>query len=178
MAIALSFLGPAQIILLDEPTASLDLVARHSVHDMIDIMLCTHLLSEAEFLCDTISIMVKGCVYTCRTSQYLTQKFGTDFKIDVMLNDKLPKTEEKCDKFFREKLPAAGLTIKRPKASIYSIPAANQPLSQLFKVMQEGEDSDSGISYFTCSSSSLERVFMEIVHMSEHDDIALVTQSP
>ena len=185
LAIALSFFGPAQIILLDEPTASLDPVARHKVHDMIlsykgqkTFMLCTHLLSEAEFLCDMISIMVKGCVYTCGTSQYLTQKFGTDFKIDVMLTDDKPETEEKCDKFFQEKLPAAVMTIRRPKARIYSIPAANQPLSQLFLSMQEGEDSDNGISYFTCSSSSLERVFMEIVHMSEHDDITLVGQSP
>jgi ABC-type multidrug transport system ATPase subunit/RsiW-degrading membrane proteinase PrsW (M82 family) len=185
LAIALSFLGPAKIILLDEPTASLDPFARHKVHDLIlsykgqkTFMLCTHLLSEAEFLCDMISIMVKGCVYTCGTSQHLTQKFGTDYKIDVMLKDDSVETELKCDEFFREKLPAAKLSIKRPKARIYSIPATDRPLSQLFGVMQEGEDSDSGIVYFTCSSSSLERVFMEIIHMSERDDIIAVGHKP
>jgi ABC-type multidrug transport system ATPase subunit len=84
LSIALSFYGPAEIILLDEPTANLDPVARHHVHEMISelkgqktFMLCTHLLSEAESLCDMISIMIKGCVYTCGSPQYLSSKFGT-----------------------------------------------------------------------------------------------------
>lgn len=185
VAIALSFYGNAKIILLDEPTASLDPVARHKVHEMIlsykgqkTFMLCTHLLSEAEFLCDMISIMVKGCVYTCGTSQYLTHKFGTDYKIDVMVANESEETEMNVSRFFKEKLPAAKLTIKRPRARIYSIPAADRPLSQLFKVMQEGEDANIGITYFTCSSSSLERVFMEIIHMSESQDFMIVGDKP
>jgi ABC-type multidrug transport system ATPase subunit len=185
VAIALSFFGTAKIILLDEPTASLDPVARHNVHEMIlsykgqkTFMLCTHLLSEAEFLCDMISIMVKGCVYTCGTSEYLTHKFGTDYKIDVMVADEREETEQSVTNFFRENLPAAKLQIRRPGARIYSIPATDRPLSQLFKIMQEGEDSNIGITYFTCSSSSLERVFMEIVHMSENQDFMLVGHKP
>lgn len=181
LAVALSFLGPSKILLLDEPTASLDPVASHKVQEMIlkyrgekTFMLCTHILSEAEFLCDMISIMVKGCVYTCGTPQYLTQKFGTDFRIDLMLKDDTEETERKCDEFFETRLKEAKLTIKRPKARIYSIPAKTMPLSQLFKIIQEGEDGDHGISYFTCSSSSLERVFMEIVHMSESSDVVAV----
>ena len=178
LAIALSFLGHAHIILLDEPTASLDPVARHHVHEMIlnykgqkTFMLCTHLLSEAEFLCDMISIMIKGCVYTCGTAQYLTQKFGTDFKIDVMLDNELAETGAKCDAFFASQLPTAVQSIVRPKARIYSIPARDHPLPELFAIMQRGQEGDNGFSYFTCSSSSLERVFMELVHMSENDDI-------
>lgn len=179
LSIALSFLAPAKILLLDEPTASLDPLARHQVHEMIlsykgqkTIMLCTHLLSEAEFLCDMISIMIKGCCYTCGSPQYLTQKFGTDFKIDVLLNDESPESAAKLESFFGNNLPNAVLNITRPKARIYSIPASDRPLPDLFEVMQKGQDGDNGFSYFTCSSSSLERVFMELVHMSENDDTA------
>ncbi|OHT04460.1 ABC transporter family protein [Tritrichomonas foetus] len=182
LSIALSFLAPAKIVLLDEPTASLDPVARHHVHEMIlsykgqkTFMLCTHLLSEAEFLCDMISIMIKGCVYTCGTPQYLTQRFGTDFKIDVMLSDETSASAEKLNEFFMKKLPTAQLSIVRPKARIYSIPAADHSLPDLFEIMQNGQDEDNGFNYFTCSSSSLERVFMELVHMSENDDIAFAT---
>jgi len=178
LTIALTFLGPAKIILLDEPTASLDPVARRHVHEMIlankeekTFMLCTHLLSEAEFLCDNISIMIKGCVYTVGSPQYLSQKFGTEFKIDVMLKDESPENGEKCDQFFSTQLPTATLSIQRPKARIYSIPASDITLPDLFTKMQQGSEQDNGYSYYTCSSSSLERVFMEIVHMSENDDI-------
>lgn len=177
LAIALSFLGPAKIILLDEPTASLDPVARHHVHDMIleykgtkTFMLCTHLLSEAENLCDTISIMIKGTVYTVGSPEYLTHKFGTEYKVDVMLKDDLEETERKCDNFFRDQLPSAVLSIKRPKARIYSIPACDIKLPALFKLMQKGSEGDFGFTYYTCSCSSLESVFMEIVRMSENGD--------
>lgn len=175
LAIALSFFGDAEIILLDEPTASLDPVARHQVHDMIlsykgekTFMLCTHLLSEAEFLCDTISIMVKGCVYTCGTPQYLTEKFGSDYKIDLMV---VPGREASVDKFFENNIPEAKLTITRKGARIYSVPTSFKPLYSLLDILQKGYDEDSGYSYFTCSSSSLERVFLEIVQMSENDDV-------
>jgi ABC-type multidrug transport system ATPase subunit len=174
LAIALSFLGPARIILLDEPTASLDAVSRHHVHEMISsfkgektFMLCTHLLSEAETLCDNISIMIKGCVYTVGSPGYLSDKFGTEFKVDVMLNDEGGRSGELCDQFFAEKLPTAVLSITRPKARIYNVPAAGITLPQLFTIMEAGRVADCGFNYYTCSSSSLERVFMEIVHMSE-----------
>ncbi|OHT06904.1 ABC transporter family protein [Tritrichomonas foetus] len=181
LALALSFYGPAKIVLLDEPTSSLDPVARRHVHDMIKehrgqktFMLCTHLLSEAESLCDNISIMIKGCVYTCGTPQYLSQKFGTEFKIDVMLKDDLEENNMKCDQFFKDKLPEAKLSILRPKVRIYSIPSNVITLSELFNTMEEGLEGENGFVYYTCSSSSLESVFMEIVHLSENDDILMV----
>jgi ABC-type multidrug transport system ATPase subunit len=177
LTIALSFLGPAKIILLDEPTASLDAVARHHVHEMITsfkgaktFMLCTHLLSEAETLCDNISIMIKGCVYTVGSPGYLSDKFGTEFKVDLMLNDEGDDNARACDKFFSERLPMAVLSIVRPKARIYNVPASDITLPQLFTIMEEGRQSNCGFNYYTCSSSSLERVFMEIVHLSEAKD--------
>jgi ABC-type multidrug transport system ATPase subunit len=181
LAIALSFLGPAKIILLDEPTASLDAIARHHVHEMISsfrgektFMLCTHLLSEAETLCDNISIMIKGCVYTVGSPGYLSDKFGTEFKVDVMLSDEGEASASACDKFFAEKLPTAKLSIARPKARIYNVPAMDFTLPHLFTIMEEGKQGGCGFNYYTCSSSSLERVFMEIVRMSECDDVITV----
>ena len=177
LAIALAFYSPASIILLDEPTSSLDPVARHCVHELIlssrgtkTFMLCTHLLSEAESLCDVITIMIKGCIYTFGTPQYLSQKFGTELKIDIMLDDDSEESYTKCDNFFAEHLPLADLTISRPKARIYAIPASAISLPDLFDIMGAGKKGDNGFSYYTCSSSSLERVFMEIIRLSEQDE--------
>lgn len=177
LAIALSFFSPAKIILLDEPTSSLDPVARRCVHELIlsargtkTFMLCTHLLSEAESLCDVITIMIKGCIYTFGSPQYLSQKFGTELKIDIMLDDDSEESYAKCDNFFAEELPLADLTISRPKARIYAVPASEITLPDLFDIMGAGKRGNNGFSYYTCSSSSLERVFMEIIRLSEQDE--------
>ncbi|EAY14685.1 ABC transporter family protein [Trichomonas vaginalis G3] len=181
LAIALSFLGRAQIILLDEPTATLDPVSRRQVHEMVlyyrgqkTFMLCTHLLSEAEALCDNISIMIKGNVYTVGSPQYLQSKFGTDFKVDMQLEDEQEETGEKVDKFFQENIPQAAISIKRPSARIYNVPAISINLGVLFKKMEEGKKGDNGFKYYTCSSSSLEKVFMEIVRISEGEEGTLM----
>ena len=185
LAIALAFLSPATIVLLDEPTSSLDPVARHHVHDLIasfkdekTFMLCTHLLSEAEALCDMISIMIKGNVYTCGSPQYLSNKFGTEYKIDVALNNESLEVGRKLDAFISERVKGATLSIKRPKARIYSMPAAGVDISDIFNIMEEGCKGDNGFSYYTCSSSSLESVFMEIVHMSENEEYESVRGNP
>ena len=176
LAVALSFFGDSEIILLDEPTSSLDPYARHKVHNLIKhfqgvktFMLCTHLLGEAEALCDNISIMSRGMVFTCGSPQYLSAKFGTEYKIDVLL-DNNAQSEQLCDEFFSEKLPIAKLSIHRPGARIYSVAANQMRLAELFRIMKEGKEGDHGFSYYTCSTSSLERVFLEIVKMSESDE--------
>jgi ABC-type multidrug transport system ATPase subunit len=180
LAIALSFLGPARIILLDEPTASLDAVARRRVHEMIldfkgekTFMLCTHLLTEAESLCDMISIMVKGCVYTVGSPEYLSAKFGREYRVDILLENDSEQTDHSCTKFFAETIPTAKLSISRPKARIYNVPASDFTLPELFSLMEKGRETGAGFQYYTCSSSSLERVFMEIVRMSECDDLTI-----
>lgn len=87
-----------------------------------------------------------------------------------MLKDDTEEVAQKCDDFFNEQLPNATLSMKRPKSRIYSIPADSITLAELFRKMQNGQDSEFGITYYTCSSSSLERVFMEIVQMSENEE--------
>jgi hypothetical protein len=87
-----------------------------------------------------------------------------------MLDDEGEQSAASCNKFFAEKLPSAILSITRPKARIYNVPAAGITLPQLFTTMEMGRQAGAGFSYYTCSSSSLERVFMEIVHMSEARD--------
>lgn len=176
VAVAIAFLNPANIILLDEPTSSLDPVARKNVHELIKenrgsktYMLCTHLLNEAEALCDMISIMIKGCIYTIGSPQYLSQKFGTEYRIDVSFEFENEENDRKCLQFFESQLPAAKQVSVHNKSRSYSIPSAEITLPELFTKMEDGLEGDNGYDYYTCSSTSLDRVFMEIVKLSEID---------
>lgn len=176
-AVAVAFLSRASIVLLDEPTSSLDPIARHKVHDLINkykgsrtFMLCTHLLDEAEGLSDMISIMMHGCIYTIGSPQHLSNKFGKEWKVDLVLQDESSETREQVDNFFRDNLPFAIPSIIRSLSRIYTIPSNAISITELFKVLLRGKQSNIGIKYYTCSCSTLEKVFMEIAMLSEKQD--------
>lgn len=68
LAIAKSLIHDPQLLIMDEPTIGLDPLSRKSLWDIIvtlrnsgkTILLTTHYMEEAEFLCDTVSIINKG----------------------------------------------------------------------------------------------------------------------
>ena len=70
--------GGSKLILLDEPTAGMDLGARRALWDMLKnyrrdkiIILTTHYMDEADILGDRIGIMAKGKMMCLGTSLFL-----------------------------------------------------------------------------------------------------------
>lgn len=67
MGIAQALLHRPPVLLLDEPTSSLDPAGRYEVLDLLDklrgavtVFFSTHILADAERICDTIAIIHKG----------------------------------------------------------------------------------------------------------------------
>jgi len=78
-SIATSLVNQPKVIFLDEPTTGLDPQARRSLWELIrsiqqrgtTIVLTTHYMDEAEYLCDRIAIMEKGKIITLDTPDLL-----------------------------------------------------------------------------------------------------------
>lgn len=73
LALAIALLNNAPLLLLDEPTTGLDPTARREIWNILtdlkknqktSLILTTHYMEEAEFLCDRIIIMDKGKILT------------------------------------------------------------------------------------------------------------------
>ena len=70
LALALAFVNEPAVVFLDEPTTGLDPQARRDLHALIRglrddgcaVVLTTHLLDEAETLCDRVAIIDRGQV--------------------------------------------------------------------------------------------------------------------
>ena len=67
LSVSIALCGGSKLILLDEPTAGMDLSARSKLWDMLKIykknkiiLLTTHFMEEADVLADRIGIMSKG----------------------------------------------------------------------------------------------------------------------
>ena len=79
LALALAVIGDPKLLVLDEPTAGLDIQARRSLHDDIRaarherraVLLTTHDMAEARALCDRIAVMARGRIVATGTPEEL-----------------------------------------------------------------------------------------------------------
>lgn len=84
LLIAKSLVHKPKLILLDEPTAGVDVELRHNLWDLIlqlrsegvSILLTTHYLEEAEKLCDRLAIIQNGRLLKTASKSELIQDMG------------------------------------------------------------------------------------------------------
>ena len=100
LSLARVLLHDPEVLLLDEPTASLDPVAARMVRDMIaelaegpsggrarTVVLSTHDLDEAQRLCHRVAILEHGCVRALGTPAELAGSWGNDVVVEVHTDD-------------------------------------------------------------------------------------------
>jgi ABC-type multidrug transport system ATPase subunit len=96
LSLARVLLHDPDVLLLDEPTASLDPVAARNVRDLIaglgartdrTVVLCTHDLVEAQRLCDRVAILEHGRISALGTPAELAGAWGADVLVEVSSDD-------------------------------------------------------------------------------------------
>lgn len=87
--LALALVNHPQVVVLDEPTAGLDVQSRVQLHDEIralksqgiTVLMATHDMAEAEELCDRIAILIHGKVAVCGTPAQVTAAGSRETRI-------------------------------------------------------------------------------------------------
>lgn len=85
LSVALSLVNSPQILILDEPTLGMDVLARKQLWDIIKslkgkitVILTTHYMQEAEELSDRVGIMLDGDLVLCGTVAEIKIKTGAE----------------------------------------------------------------------------------------------------
>ena len=94
--VAREFMHDMELLFLDEPTVGLDPSARRKLLDYLKnkvktgltIFYTTHILTEAEYLCDEIAIIDEGKILTVDSPDSLKNKFGKEKTIKIHLLEK------------------------------------------------------------------------------------------
>ena len=97
--VAREFVHDMDLLFLDEPTVGLDPGARRNLLDFLKnkaktgltIFYTTHVLTEAEYLCDEVAVLNKGKILAVDTPDQLKSTFGQEKTIKIHLSDKYNK---------------------------------------------------------------------------------------
>ena len=95
LSVAIALVGGSKFVLLDEPTAGMDLSARRRLWNMLKnyksnriIILTTHHMDEADILGDRIGIMTAGKVVCLGSSLFLKNRFGVGYNLTMVKKEK------------------------------------------------------------------------------------------
>lgn len=97
LSLAIALVGHPKLVFLDEPSSGLDPSHRRQMWNILlstaflmiecrrktSILLTTHLMEEAEALCDRVGIISKGVLKCVGTQQSLKEKFGRGYRLTI-----------------------------------------------------------------------------------------------
>jgi ABC-2 type transport system ATP-binding protein len=95
LLLAIALVNDPQVLFLDEPTTGLDPQARHNFWDLIraikaerrTVLLTTHYMEEAYFLCDEIAIMDRGRIIAQGAPSRLLKEHFDDVVLELPRED-------------------------------------------------------------------------------------------
>ncbi|BAW32290.1 MAG TPA: ABC transporter ATP-binding protein [Methanothermobacter sp.] len=94
VGIARALIHDPPILILDEPTMGLDPATATSIREFIrglkgdkTMILCTHYMEEADYLCDRVAILNQGRILDVGTPQELKSKIKGDLALEIYLVD-------------------------------------------------------------------------------------------
>ena len=94
LSVAIALVGGSRFVVLDEPTAGMDISARRQTWEMLKkfkkdriLILTTHYMDEADILGDRIGIMNNGLLQCLGSSMFLKKKYGVGYNITMIKVD-------------------------------------------------------------------------------------------
>ncbi|NXG95048.1 ABCAA protein, partial [Stercorarius parasiticus] len=170
LCFALCMLGNPTVLLLDEPSTGMDPNGQRRVWKMIraalktqetGAILTTHYMEEAEAVCDRVAIMVSGQLRCIGSIQYLKNKFGKGYLLEIKAKD--PEHTDLLHAEILRIFPSAARQERFPSLLVYKVPMEDAlPLSRSFSKLEEGK-----------ILSSPFQVFLELSREQEKDNFDL-----
>ncbi|EEG78475.1 ABC transporter ATP-binding protein [Dethiobacter alkaliphilus] len=162
LAIVTTLVNEPDVIFLDEPSTGLDPQSRRNIWDVVKelqrrgktVILTTHYMEEAEYLCDRVAIIDQGKIIALDTPQKLIDGLGSEAK--VSFTSEAPIKRELLSQV--EAATVKELSGNNGKQLIYSSDPAQTITSLLALAKQDNVE----IKGLHVSSATLEDVFLEL----------------
>ena len=169
LSLAIALIGDSPVVLLDEPTAGMDLTARRHMWDMLKrntngkiIILTTHYMEEADVLADRIAIMSAGSLRCCGSSMFLKTKYGVGYYLTMVKHQDAIRNSTKIEEFVKHYITGSKLMADHHGEITFQLPNSS---SHEFVKFFEDLDKDMaslGLLSYSISATTLEEVFLRV----------------
>jgi ABC-2 type transport system ATP-binding protein len=164
--VAREFIHDMKLLFLDEPTVGLDPSARRMLLDYIKsqvklgltVFFTTHIMEEAEYLCDEIAIINRGKIIAFDTPNGLKNKYDVNNIIELKVKDISAKSILPLinDTAFDSQVEIDGMHSFKIKSS--------NSQQVLIKIIEDFSKNNIQIESIAIKSPSLEETFLNMVN--------------
>ncbi|XP_004691779.1 PREDICTED: ATP-binding cassette sub-family A member 3-like [Condylura cristata] len=172
LSIIIALMGNPKVIILDEPSSSMDPVSRRVTWNLLEqhktnrtILLTTHYMDEADILGDRIAIMVNGSLQCCGSAVFLKKIYGAGYHI-VMERGPYSNTEE-ISAVIRSYVPNATLENNIGTELSFILPKKYTHRFEALFTDLEKKQGELGIARFGASITTMEEVFLKVNILAE-----------
>lgn len=163
--VAREFMHDMDLLFLDEPTMGLDPSARRILLDYVKkhvqggltVFFTTHIMDEAEYLCDEIAIINRGKIIATDTPAGLKQRYGGVKAVEIKLKD---STAQSIMHIIRP--IAGGSKIETPAEDTVRISSA-EAQDMLVKIIESLSKNSVQIESVSVNPPTLEEVFLTVI---------------
>jgi len=166
LQVAREFMHDMELLFLDEPTVGLDPIMKRTLLDFIrekakkerlTIFFTTHVMSEAEYLCDRIAIIDKGRMLACGSNEELKEKFGVETVLEITVQEKGEKIIELLESIQGVKKASQSTNARRVRVSVVD------PYSKTPEILSILSKEGYHVTELHVRAPSLEDVFIRAV---------------
>ncbi len=165
--VAREFMHDMELLFLDEPTVGLDPTARRKLLDFLKnkaksgltIFYTTHVLSEAEYICDEIAIINKGKIIAVDSPDDLKNRLGKEKTIKIHLsgiNKSISDLLNNIDDCKIDFNSGTNITIHSDKSE-----------TVLLQILQILNNNNMPIEDLSAIPTNLEEIFLQVVEYSD-----------
>jgi ABC-2 type transport system ATP-binding protein len=165
--IASSLVNKPEVLFLDEPTTGLDPAARRQMWKLIKdinsqgitVVLTTHYMEEAEFLCHRVAIMDKGEILEIDQPRKLIERISDTTQVSFLTDHSIDES------IFTKNTEVQKVHNNYPKI-IIELNSINN-ISQIISILKDNQIPFSG---FTVKTASLEDVYLDLTGHEYQED--------
>ncbi|KAM8777566.1 LOW QUALITY PROTEIN: phospholipid-transporting ATPase ABCA3-like [Rhynchonycteris naso] len=185
LSTAIALMGKPVVILLDEPSAGMDPVARRLLWNAVTrtresgkaVIITSHRLEECDAFCTRLAIMVKGKLVCLGSPQHLKSKFGNIYILKIKVKTATDKHKLDDLKIFIPMTFAESILKEENQGILtYYIPSKDNSWAKVFGILEEIKE-QFNLEDYSISQMTLEQVFLTFAQdtdMIEDDSKAKV----